>query len=71
MMCIRLYIRFSSPDQKRHVNYCHHLTSVVCKLQFSHLTSLVNQTWKESFCVDLYYVCDSRAYLKSLPFFLD
>jgi hypothetical protein len=39
------YYFFSSPGPKVHVNYCHHLASVVCK--FSHFKLLLRNHWAD------------------------
>jgi hypothetical protein len=38
-----IYLLFSSPGPKVHVNYCHHLASVVCRLSF-HISSFFSET---------------------------
>ena len=41
---IMTYWVFSSPVPKVHVNYCHHLASVVCRLSTFHISSFFSET---------------------------
>ena len=43
-ICVSCPFVFSSPGPKVQVNYCHHLASVVCRLETFHISSFFSET---------------------------